>query len=180
MLTIVVSGNEHFNEETQEFVTVGDFVIELEHSLASLSKWESIYEKPFLGKDEKTSEEVFGYIRAMIITPNISPELFSRLSSENLSAVNTYINSKASATWFRDDSTAPSNRNVITAEVIYHWMISFRIPLECEHWHLNRLFTLLKIASAKNDKPKKMNDGQIAARNREVNEKRRAELGTSG
>lgn len=179
MLTITVPGIEHFNEETQEFMTVGDVVLELEHSLAALSKWESIHEKPFLGNDDKTNDEVLSYIRMMIVTP-VPEEVFQRLSRENYSAIDKYINAKASATWFADSPTASRSREVITSELIYYWMTAFNIPLECEHWHLNRLFTLIKITSMKQQKPKKMNAGEIARRNAALNEKRRAELGTRG
>ena len=180
MLTIIVPGIEHFNEETQEFMTVDDVVLELEHSLVTLSKWESIYEKPFLGSDEKTEEEVFGYIKAMITTPNIPPEVLDRLTQENLESINTYLDAKRSATWFTEDKSAPRSREVITSELIYYWIISFNIPMECENWHLNRLFTLIRICSVKNAKPKKMSRSEMASRNRELNAQRRAQLGTNG
>ncbi len=180
MLTITVLGVEHFDNENQEFLTEGDFVLELEHSLVSLSKWESIYEKPFLGKEEKTTEEVFGYIQAMILTSNVPPDVLHRLSQDNLELINAYIDAKMSATWFSDTPNAPRSQEIITAELIYYWMISFSIPMECENWHLNRLFTLLKICNLKNAQPTKMSRSAIAQRNREINAQRKAQLGTSG
>jgi hypothetical protein len=180
MLTIVILGTEMFDETKQEFVTEGDITLELEHSLVSLSKWESIYEKPFLGTKEKTTEEVLEYIKVMTVTPNIPPEAYLNLSESNIQAINDYIDSKKTATWFNDPPGAPASRDVITAELIYYWMIVFQIPFECENWHLNRLFTLIRVCNLKQAKPKKMSRAEVAARNRELNAQRRQQLGTKG
>lgn len=180
MLTVTVPGVEHFDESTQEFVTVGDVVLELEHSLVSLSKWESIYEKPFLGNTEKSTEEALAYIRAMLLTPEVPEETFLRLSEANFSEINAYVDAKMTATWFHEAPGAPRTREVITSELIYYWMITFQIPVEFETWHLNRLFTLIRVCNIKNAKPKKMSRSEVAARNRELNERRKAQFGTTG
>lgn len=180
MLTIKVSGIEMFDEASQEFVTHGDVVLELEHSLVSLSKWESIYEKPFLGKTEKTSEEIIGYVKAMTLTPEVPEETFLRLSEANIGEINNYIEAKMTATWFNEAPGAPPSREVITSELVYYWMTVFQIPFECETWHLNRLFTLIRVCNVKSAKPKKMSRSEIAARNRELNAQRRQQLGTKG
>lgn len=180
MLTIVVPGTEMFDEKLQEFVTVDDVTLELEHSLISLSKWESMYEKPFLGQAEKTTEEVLGYIKFMTLTPNVPEVVFSKISEENIMKINEYIDAKMSATWFSEAPGAPKSRDVITAELIYYWMITFQIPFECEMWHLNRLFTLIRVCNIKQAKPQKMSRSEIAARNRELNTQRKAQLGTTG
>ena len=181
MLTITVPGIESYDENLDQFVSIGDVTLELEHSLVSLSKWESEFEKPFLGKGEKTTEEVLSYIRCMVLTSNPPEEFLQKLSKENLEEVNAYIEQKMTATWFSEAPGAPkTSREVITAELIYYWMTVFHIPFECETWHLNRLFTLIRICNLKQEKPKKMSRGEIAARNRQLNAQRKAQLGTKG
>jgi hypothetical protein len=180
MLTITVPGVQSYDEKLEQFVTVGDMTLELEHSLISLSKWESEFEKPFLGKSEKTSEEVLAYVGCMILTPNPPGDILQSLSKENLEAINTYMDRKMTATWFSEQPGAPKSREVITSELVYYWMTVFQIPFECETWHLNRLFTLIRICNIKQAKPKKMSRSEIAARNRELNAQRKAQLGTRG
>jgi hypothetical protein len=180
MLTITVGANEIFDEGAGTFGTHGGIELQLEHSLVSLSKWESDHEKPFLGKSDKTREEILDYVRCMILTPNPPGDFLQRLSKENLEAINAYIERKMTATWFSEQPGAPKTREVITSELIYYWMTVFNIPFECEAWHLNRLFTLIRIANVKQGKPKKMSRGEVAARNRELNAQRKAQLGTKG
>jgi hypothetical protein len=116
----------------------------------------------------------------MVQTPNIPPEIFSKLSNANFEAIHSYIDAKMSATWFSEAPGAPKSRDVITSELIYYWMTVFQIPFECENWHLNRLFTLIRICNIKQAKPKKMSRNDVAARNRELNAQRKAQLGSKG
>jgi hypothetical protein len=179
VLKIVIPGEDFFDEVTNEFIKTDDFVLELEHSLVSLSKWESISEKPFLGNAKKTPEETFGYIQAMCLTPDVPLEVFLKLTDSHIDEINKYIEAKMTATWFRE--TRPkAAREIITSELIYYWMISMNIPMECEHWHLNRLFTLIKVFSEKNTKQPKMSKSEIGARNRALNEARKKQYGTTG
>jgi hypothetical protein len=185
VLTITVGAVESFDEskgEYGEFVETGGFVLQLEHSLASLSKWEEIHEKPFLTKDDKTSEEVLSYIECMIVTPDAPEDALLSLSQENLDEINAYIDRKMTATWFSKNvgDGQKSTGEVITAELIYHWMFAFNIPLEFEHRHLNKLFTQIKVSNAKNQKPKKMSRDEWARQQREINRQRREATGSTG
>ena len=180
MLKIEVKGTESFDDEKQEFVYSESTLLEFEHSLVSLSKWESKFEKPFLGPDKKTSEETFGYLEAMCLTPDVPREVFLRLSEDDLNVINSYIEAKMTATTFSNIKSPAGPRPTITNELIYHWMITFNVPLECENWHLGRLFTLLTVLNEKNQPKKKMSRSDAAARQRELNEQRRAKFNSTG
>lgn len=179
MLTIVVPECEYFDEEKSEFVHTKECTLQLEHSLLSLSKWESKWRKPFLSTDNKTDEEILDYIRCMTITQNVDKSVYYRLSRENIEKINEYINLPMTATTF-SDKNGPRNTQIITNEIIYYWMISLNIPFECQKWHLNRLLTLVKVCSIKNSPPKKMSKKEISNRNRALNASRRKALGTKG
>jgi hypothetical protein len=179
MLRLMVTMAEAFNEETSEFVPSEVFVLDLEHSLASLSKWESQFEKPFLGKTEKTDEETLWYIQAMTLTPNVPDEVYARLSNQNLADINGYINAKMTATTITERDQRP-NTEIITAEIIYHWMVTYQIPFECENWHLNRLITLVRVCNHKSAPPKRMSRADAVRQQRELNAQRRANLRTRG
>lgn len=181
MLTLTVPGIELFDNETQRFSTTETTVLELEHSLVSLSKWEAKWNIPFLGRDKKTAEQIIDYIKIMTLTPNVPEDVYHRLSDENYSEIDKYINSKQTATWFREDPNTPKNREIITAEIIYYWMIALKIPQEYQEWHITRLFTLVRVLNQKNQPAKKNNNTQsAAAQRRALNEARQRQYNTTG
>lgn len=180
MLRLTIPATEYYNEATNEFTTIGEQVLEMEHSLLSLSKWESKWHKPFLGQDEKTQEELLDYFRCMTITKNVSPIVYYALTPDNVRALTNYMNDSMTATHFSESSNKKFSREIITAEIIYYWMIEFGIPLMCEKWHLNRLLTLVRVCSEKNAPAKKMSKNELFARNRMLNTKRRAQLHSRG
>lgn len=179
MLSIEVPLIESYDEDREEFVITSAYRLELEHSLVSLSKWEQKFEKPFLSNDEKTAEETLWYIKAMTLTPNVPAEIYEKLTDANVTQINEYISSKMTATWFREDGQKPPNREIITSEVIYYWMLTLNINMSCETWHLNRLITLIRVTNEKNAPPKKMSRAEAAraaSRRSELNKQRQAQL----
>jgi hypothetical protein len=179
MLQIVIPDREYWDELKNEFVTIKGQTLQLEHSLVSLSKWESKWNKSFLFKQEKTFEETLDYVRCMTITQNVKPETYYHLTKENYDAVLEYINAPMTATTFSKSNERPSNE-VITSELIYYWMISLNIPMECQKWHLNRLLTLIRVCNIKNQPSKKMSKRDVMSRNAALNAARKKRYNTKG
>lgn len=180
MLKITIPALDQFNETDNEFITLKEQRLQLEHSLVSLSKWESKWCKPFLSKENKTFDESVDYIRCMTLTQNIDQNVYLRVSSENVKQVSAYIEAPMTATVF-SSAKKTINKEVITAEIIYYWMITMNIPFECTKWHLNRLLALINVCNIKNQPPgKKMSKREILTRNASINEARKQALNTKG
>lgn len=160
MLQVNIPAAEYFNEQTNEFIEVKAYTLQLEHSLISISKWEAKWCKPFLGKEDKTQEETIDYIRCMTITQNVDPMAYMAIPDAELKRIKEYINAPMTATWFNDREKRAPSRKVITSELVYYWMVAQNIPFECEKWHFNRLMTLIRICGEKSQPPKKMSKGE--------------------
>ena len=180
MLTLTIPSIEQWDEVNERFVWTKEYTLQLEHSLVSLSKWEAKWHKPYLSTKSKTVEEQIDYVRCMTLTQNVDPNVYTAITPQLLAVVKDYIEDSMTATTFSKEQRGRRGREIVTAEIIYYWMISMQVPMECENWHLNRLFTLLRVISNKNSPAKKMSRSEIAARNRELNAQRRAQLGTKG
>lgn len=181
MLQVLVPlGSEQWDEKTEEFIEPEYFPLELEHSLVSLSKWESKWRKPFLSKKEKTVAETMDYIKCMTVTENVDPHIYDYLTSGNISDIMAYIGESMTATTFSDDKNAKTNREIVTAELVYYWMIALQIPFECQYWHLNKLLTLIRVCNIKNQPPKKMSKRDVMNRNAALNAARRKQLNSKG
>ena len=179
MLRITIPATETWDESKQEFNRTKERTLQLEHSLVSLSKWESKWCKPFLSQKDKTYEETIDYIRCMTITPNVDPDIYYCLTTENLEQINDYINAPMTAMSFSETNVS-TNREIVTSEVIYYWMIALNIPFECKKWHINQLLTLIRVCEIKNAPPKKRSRQEILSQNAALNAARRAELNSKG
>ena len=181
MLRITIPATELWDESKEEFINIKEQTLQLEHSLVSLSKWESKWCKPFLGKDEKTDEETIDYIRCMTITQNVDPIVYNFIPNDIREQISKYINAPMTATWFNEElKGGPGSSEQITSELVYYWMISFNIPFECQKWHLNRLLTLIRICNVKNQPPKKISKNTRMSKQAALNAARRKQFNTKG
>ena len=186
MLQITIPAREAaelWDESNETFIPITamkEQTLRLEHSLISLSKWESKWCKAFFSKEEKTSEEILDYIKCMTITKNVKSEVYSNLTQENIEQINNYIAAPMTATYVSEDKKAPGRKEIITSELIYYWMITLNIPFECQKWHINRLLTLIKVCSVKNQPPKKRSRGEITRSYAALNAARKKKLNTTG
>lgn len=178
-ITVPISP-EIWDEKNEEFIEPKTASLQLEHSLVSISKWESKWHKPFLSKEPKTVEETIDYIKCMTLTQNVKPEVYDHLSKENIEEINAYIDDPKTATTFSKDRKSARSREIITSELIYYWMIALNIPFECQKWHLNRLLTLIRVCEVKNTPGKKMSQREVLNQYAAINAANRKRFNTKG
>lgn len=184
-ITLIIKGKERFNEKTMEFIkpSFESRTITLEHSLVSVSKWESKWHKPFVSDTKKTLEETIDYIKCMTISQNVNDDVYDFLTEEHIRKINKYIEDPMTATWFNEqtqEEKSKRNHEQITSELIYYWMVALQIPYKFEKWHLNRLLTLIRVCNVKNKPAKKQSRRDIMSKNAALNAQRKKELGTNG
>ncbi len=181
MLQLVFKSSEFYDERTNKFITVNGQTLQLEHSLVSVSKWESKWKKPFMSPEAKTQEETIDYIRCMTVTQNVNPMIYSMVTKDHIDKVMAYINDPMTATTIKKKEGSGGSRAIVTSEVIYYQMTAYQIPFDpCQKWHLNRLLMLIRVCDEKNAPQKKMSRGQTAKSNRSLNAARRARMHTRG
>lgn len=190
MLEITIPEQDCWDDAKQEFFKTKEQSLQLEHSLVSLSKWESKWRKPFLGKERKTIEETIDYIRCMTITQNVNQDIYLRIPAEIINIITKYIEAPMTATWFREDDNQPGGikrSKILTAEIFYYWMIAHNIPMECQKWHLNRLLTLIRVCNIESQPPPKKGKGRTNVINPstlqkrdELNQARRKQFNSKG
>lgn len=180
MLEIIVGETELFDEDTFEIIKTKPVTLKLEHSLLSISKWESKWKIPFLKEKEKTTEQFLDYVRCMTITQNVDPKIYSCLSYSNLNKIKSYIEDPMTATWFGNQQPTKKNGRVVTSELVYCWMTQNQIPFECEKWNFNRLITLIRVCNAENAPRKKMGKDSTRKQNAALNAQRKAAMHSRG
>lgn len=180
MLTITIPQVELYDEQTNRFIIRKAQTIQMEHSLVSIAKWEAKWQKPFLTKEEKTTEEMIDYLHCMTITQNVDPNVFRTIPDSVFAKIKEYMESPMTATTIRNDPNQRPNREIITSEIIYYWMISLNIPMEYQKWHIKRLLMLIQVCNIKNAPPKKMSQKELLKRNRELNAARLKKFGSRG
>jgi len=179
MLEITIPETELF-DGVETFIPVKEQTLRLEHSLVSLSKWESKWHKPFLSKKRRTMEESIDYVRCMTLTQNVDSSVYKAIAPAILREVEAYIDASMTATTFHNMKKSTASEPRVTAEIIYYWMICHGIPFECQKWHLNRLLALIRVCNIKNQPAKKRSKREIMSRNAALNAARRKQLGTKG
>lgn len=180
MLRVTIPSRELYDETKGEFIYTKAIELQLEHSLVSLSKWESKWCMPFISTKNKTTAQSIDYIRAMTLTQNVDPSVYLSIPNEVMNQVATYIDAPMTATILPKTTQKKTNSEIITSELIYYWMIAFNIPFECQKWHLNRLLTLINVCNIKNQPKKKRTPKEIMAERRAINEANKARFGTKG
>lgn len=185
MLRITIPETELFNERTETFLKIPSLTLELEHSLLSISKWESKWKIPFLSNEKKTAEQMLDYIRFMTVRPtNVPSVIYQVLNIGHMKAIEEYINDPMTATWFHknddEEKAKPKHQRPITSELVYSWMAMLGIDWACEKWHINRLFVLIQCIEEQQKPPKKLTQAEIRARNSKLNAMRRKAMHTKG
>ena len=175
-LTINIT-DEYWDNDKQEFSYPTKATITLEHSLLSISKWEAKWHKPYMGSENKTPGEFFSYIQCMSLKGEIDNTTIASLTRKNLEDILNYIEDPMTATTVKEDSSSVCGvpKTFVTSELLYSYMVNYRIPVEFEKWHLNRLLILIKVLNEQNKEPKKRSERELIrdyAKIREANRKK--------
>lgn len=181
MIKIHLEQRELWDDINNQFVYWGPdkpLDLYLEHSLVSIYKWESKYHKSYLNTENKTEEEALDYIAMMVVgdyEDELDKDIFKALSQEDVKRIDDYLNDPMTATTISEDALKSKNgqktlkNEIITAEILYYYMTALNIPFECQHWHIAKLVTLIKVCSIKStpedkDKKKKLTSSDMALR----------------
>lgn len=176
MLELYIPDSDFFDEETSEFITVKGGLFKFEHSLYSMSLWEAKYKKSFLELKQYTNDELTDYTIFMCQT-RLDPLLVTTGVTRQ---VLEYIADSRTATRIQNGNTRQAKTTVLTSEVIYSMMVAYNVPFETQHWHLNRLMTLLQVISIRQSPQKKKSTQEVYEENHKLNEQRKQQLKTKG
>lgn len=180
MLEIHVPEREFYDERNEVFIKTRPVILQLEHSLMSVSRWESKWRKPFLTDEDKTRAETMDYIRCMTINRDVDPNVYAALTSDDIQKIMDYVGAELTATKVYRVKSTNAPKKTITSEVIYSWMVMYNVPFECQKWHISRLLKLLDVLEIANNPKNKMSKGETARSNAALNKARRAKLHSKG
>ena len=180
MLQIKLPASEYFDDNKQEFIQIREQTLNLEHSLVSISKWESKWKKPFFEAVQKTPEEMLDYFRCMTINKDVDPNAYYTLTGPQVEKILKYIEEPQTATTISNRNNVKKSKEIVTSELIYYWMVALQIPFEAQKWPLSRLLTLIEVCNIKNAPPKKMSRREIYERNKALNTARRSRMHSKG
>ncbi len=179
-LTVTIPGKELFDQQSKTFITIPATTVTLEHSLLSISKWESKWKRSYFIKEPMTIDQSIDYIACMCLTKNIDPKIFRFMDKKTAQEISNYIADPMTATTIKHRDKKPS-REIITSELVYYWMVNFGIPFDpCQKWHFNRLMTLIEIATIKEAGDQKMPRKEMLKQRALLNSQRKAKYNTHG
>nr|DAR66505.1 MAG TPA: hypothetical protein [Caudoviricetes sp.] len=171
MLVIDTPDREFYNEETNEFIIKRGQTLHFEHSLNTLTEWESIYRKPFLTREEKTAGELFDYF-ILMCEEDIG---YSDLTDDVVMQLAAYLDDRPTATTIKNSDDRHQSM-IMTSEVIYAYMANARVPFECDKWNLHRLLTLLGVIGELNSPKKKMSESKTLDEYDRINRQRQDQI----
>ena len=172
-LKIFIPEQDLWDDSRGEFIPIKEHKLTLEHSLVSLTKWESKWCKPFLSPEEKTQEEIKDYVRCMIMDEDVEDEIIYAFTPTDLKQVETYIAKDQTATTFPEEkkSNEPKSNELMTSELIYYYLGQMQcLSPTIENWHLSRILTLIRVASFKNKGEQKLNKKEALAQCEDIRE----------
>jgi hypothetical protein len=161
-------------------VTVKEQVLQFEHSLLSLSKWEARTKKAFMATPTKTNETMLDYYADMLLTPGVRREVIYTLPPQVLSDLNDYINDPQTAAKPPGEPEKGSV-GIITSDLIYSWLVLSKIPFHpTETWHINRVLMLVNPVQHAMKPPKKRSVGERLSDWTRINEENKKRFNSNG
>lgn len=183
MLRLTLPSTDFWDPRKEEYVQIGGYEVDLEYSLFTIARWESKWKKPFITSLPKfTRKDEIEWYKAMCMTEGIPDEAWMVMTPKIRQDIYDYVTDPMSATTInhRGPKTPGGPKTIMTAELVYYYMVTLGVPFECEHWHFNRLMKLVDVCFVKNSPPKKMGKQEAAQMYRELNARNRAKYNSRG
>ena len=176
-----VPGSWDGKKRVKKLMTVPPIHLEMEHSLLSISKWESKWKIPFVECQNMTPEQFIDYCRCMTINRQKDQNVYQYLMNVDAQKIGDYMADSMSARILsKKNSRKGQNRTRMTSDYFYYMMIQLGIPFECEKWHFGRLMALIDCCQANSGNEPPMSYRERQKYYAELNAQRRRMLGTKG